>query len=94
MFNKIIQYFWKIENKIAFYPSLIAVGGFVFALFMVLVEQYGISAYLENAMPALVISDLETARIILSSLIAGLISILVFSFSMVMIILNRDCYQV
>lgn len=89
MFNKITQYFWKIENKIAFYPSLIALGGLLFALLMVYAEQHGISGNLEHAMPVLVISDLETARIILSSLIAGLISILVFSFSMVMIILNQ-----
>ena len=89
MFNKIIQYFWKIENKIAFYPSLIAIWGLIFALLMVSAEQHGISDYLQKVMPVLVINDLETARVILSSLIGGLISILVFSFSMVMIILNQ-----
>ena len=89
MFNKLTQYFWKIENKIAFYPSLIAVSGITFALLMVYIEQLGISQYLQKVLPVLVINDSETARIILSSLIAGLISILVFSFSMVMIILNQ-----
>ncbi|GJM06238.1 MAG: hypothetical protein DHS20C09_22340 [marine bacterium B5-7] len=89
LINKITQYFWKIENKIAFYPSLIAIWGVVFALLMVSAEQYGISEYLQDAMPVLVINDLATARVILSSLIGGLVSILVFSFSMVMIILNQ-----
>lgn len=89
MFNKITQYFWKIENKIAFYPSLIAIWGVIFALLMVTAEQMGISSYLQDTLPVLVINDIETARIILSSLIGGLISILVFSFSMVMIILNQ-----
>ncbi len=89
MFNKISQFFWKIENKIAFYPSLIALWGVIFALLMVSAEQYGISKYLQKVLPVLVIDDLETARVILSSLIGGLISILVFSFSMVMIILNQ-----
>ena len=87
--NKLSQTFWKIENKIAFYPSLIAVGGVLFALAMVYIEQLGVSAYLQKVLPVLVINDLETARVILSTLIAGLISILVFSFSMVMILLNQ-----
>ena len=89
MLNKLVQYFWKIEDKIAFYPSLLAIWGVVFAFLMVSAEQMGISGYLQEAVPALVIKDLETARIILSSLIGGLVSILVFSFSMVMIILNQ-----
>ncbi len=89
MFNKITQYFWKLENKIAFYPTLIAIAGIVFALLMVFAEQMGVSKYLQKVLPVLVINDIETARNILTSLITGLISILVFSFSMVMIILNR-----
>lgn len=87
--NKLSQTFWKIENKIAFYPSLIAIGGVLFSLLMVYVEQLGVSTYLQEVLPVLVINDLETARVILSTLIAGLISILVFSFSMVMILLNQ-----
>ena len=89
LIHKITRTFWKVENKIAFYPTLIALGGILFGLIMVVVEQYGVSGFLIETMPVLVIKDVETARIILSSLIAGLISVLVFSFSMVMIILNQ-----
>jgi uncharacterized membrane protein len=89
LIHRISQTFWRIENKIAFYPSLMAISGICFALIMVYLEQRGVSAYLQKAVPWLVINDLETARTLLSTLIAGLISILVFSFSMVMIILNQ-----
>ncbi len=89
LIHKITRTFWKVENKIAFYPTLIALGGILFGLMMVVVEQFGASGFLLETMPVLVIKDVETARIILSSLIAGLISVLVFSFSMVMIILNQ-----
>lgn len=79
----------KVRNKIAFFPSLIAISGILFGFMMVYLEEWGVSAQLQKVAPWLVISDLDTARSILNTLIAGLISILVFSFSMVMIILNQ-----
>ncbi|WP_154224485.1 DUF2254 domain-containing protein [Marinicella rhabdoformis] len=81
--------FLKLKNKLAFFPALMATWGVLFGLFMIYLEQHDISSYLQKYVPALVISDLETARTILTTFVAGLISIMVFSFSMVMILLNQ-----
>lgn len=87
--NRIKILYKQITNKIAFYPSLISFGGFLSALLMIYLEELHISKYLLDTAPILVINDTETARIILSTFIGGLISLMVFSFSMVMVLLNQ-----
>lgn len=52
-------------------------------------ENLGISAYLLENFPILVVDNGDTALTILSALITGLISMMVFSFSMVMLLLNQ-----
>ncbi|MFD2916527.1 DUF2254 domain-containing protein [Psychroserpens luteus] len=84
-----IKNIFKLESKIAFYPSLLSVLGLVFAFTMYYFESIGISKYLLKNAPVLVVNDTETARNLLTTFIAGLISIMVFSFSMVMILLNQ-----
>lgn len=79
----------QLESNIAFYPSLISLGGLVFAFFMYYMESWGISKYLVENAPLLVIDNVETARSLLTTLIGGLISLMVFSFSLVMILLNQ-----
>lgn len=85
IFNKIIN----LKNKIAFFPTIIAIAGCAFAYIMMYLESNGISKYLLDFLPELVINNVETARTILTTFIAGLTSIMVFSFSMVMILLNQ-----
>jgi uncharacterized membrane protein len=92
MKDKFLHFFRKVyhlKDKIAFYPTLISLGGAFFAYIMMYAETQGISNYLIDFLPELVINNTETARIILTTFIAGLISIMVFSFSMVMILLNQ-----
>lgn len=84
-----ISEIYNLKNKIAFFPSIIALAGVIFAYIMMALENYGISKYFQDFLPGLVINDEETARTILSTFIAGLTSIMVFSFSMVMILLNQ-----
>lgn len=59
------------------------------AFAMIYVEKLGISEYLMDVAPSLVIDDTDTAKTILSTLIGGLISLTVFSFSMVMLLLSQ-----
>ncbi|MFB9057461.1 DUF2254 domain-containing protein [Mariniflexile ostreae] len=87
--HRVLNYIYKLESNIAFYPSLISLGGFLFAFLMYYVEHLHVSKYLVEHVPWLVINNVETARTILTTFIAGLISIMVFSFSMVMILLNQ-----
>ncbi|RMB57634.1 DUF2254 domain-containing protein [Dokdonia sinensis] len=79
----------RITGNIAFYPSVIALLGLFFALFMLYAEERGISKYLIENTPWLVINDADTARTLLSTFIGGIISLMVFSFSMVMLLLNQ-----
>ncbi|QOD61242.1 DUF2254 domain-containing protein [Polaribacter haliotis] len=80
---------YDLKNKIAFFPSIIAFAGAIFAYIMMYLENKGISKHILEFLPELVINDTETARTILTTFIGGLISIMVFSFSMVMILLNQ-----
>ena len=89
LFNRTISFFNVLESKIAFYPTLLAFLGFNFAFLMLFLENKGISKYLLEHVPVLVVDNGDTAMTILSSLITGLISMVVFSFSMVMLLLSQ-----
>ncbi|GLB48305.1 hypothetical protein Y10_06730 [Neptunitalea sp. Y10] len=52
-------------------------------------ESFQISAYVVDIIPQLEIKDSDTAQTLLSTIIGGLISLMVFSFSMVMVVLNQ-----
>ncbi len=87
--NKISSFFNTIKSNIAFYPTILAVFGFAFSLFMIVLEENGISKYLLDILPQLVVEDGDTALTVLSVCIGGLISMMVFSFSMVMLLLSQ-----
>ncbi|MGO3691004.1 hypothetical protein CAP47_03820 [Psychroflexus sp. S27] len=89
LYNKFISFIITIEGKIAFYPTLFGVGGFAFAMLMLYLEKIGVSAYVSARVPQLVIDNADTAKTLLNILTAGIISIMVFSFSMVMVLLNQ-----
>jgi len=88
-FIRIRTFYSTLQSKIAFYPSLISVLGFVFALVMIIAENNGISRHLIEVFPLLVVEDGDTALSVLSTCIGGLISLMVFSFSMVMLLLSQ-----
>ncbi|MDT0642929.1 DUF2254 domain-containing protein [Zunongwangia sp. F363] len=89
LFNKIFSFLNSVQSKIAFYPTVLAALGFNFAFFMMYLEDRGISKYLLETIPVLVVDNGNTALTLLSSFITGLISMMVFSFSMVMVLLNQ-----
>ncbi len=88
-FSKIKALYLKLKGKIAFYPSLLAIAGVFFAILMMYLENRGISDYLVENISILVVDNGDTALTILSACITGLISMMVFSFSMVMLLLNQ-----
>ncbi|MGY5847488.1 DUF2254 domain-containing protein [Salegentibacter sp. HM20] len=87
--TSLLSEFKEIHNKIAFYPTLFAIAGFLLSFLMIILENRGISKYLVEEMPGLVVNSGDTALTILSACITGLISMMVFSFSMVMVLLNQ-----
>ncbi len=88
-FNRIYILLSNLQSKIAFYPSVFAIFGFVFAAVLLYLEQQGISKQLLEQFPLLVVNNGNTALSILTACITGLISMMVFSFSMVMVLLNQ-----
>lgn len=93
LFNKVVYFLKTLQGQIAFYPTLMGLGGFVFSLLMLYMEDKGISAFVFKYAPALVINNADTARTLLSFLTGGIISIMVFSFSMVMVLLSQASSQ-
>jgi uncharacterized membrane protein len=89
-FITILRSFYNsITSSIAFYPSFYAISAVIFGILLKLGEELGTTKLLREYAPLLVINDVDTARNLLTTLIAGGISMLVFSFSMVMLLLSQ-----
>ncbi|WP_346237931.1 DUF2254 domain-containing protein [Niabella insulamsoli] len=86
---RIASFLKNIGNNIVFIPAMMGVGGVVLAVFMYYLESIGISEFLIDKVPFLVVNNYDTASTLLSTFSAGVLSILVFSFSMVMLLLNQ-----
>ena len=89
LYKRTLSFFNLIESKIAFYPTTFAIIGVILAFLLIYLEELGISKYLVDHFPFLVVNNGDTALTILSALITGLISMMVFSFSMVMLLLSQ-----
>jgi len=87
--NSLLSLYNRLISSIAFYPSLILVGFLCLVMIMLSIEDNGLTKWLIESAPYLVINNADTARSILSTMIGGLISLMVFSFSMVMMLLNQ-----
>ncbi len=75
--------------SIAFYPVLISTGFFLLAIILLFVENLEVVDSVKKKVPYLLVQDNETARTILSTLFGGILSLTVFSFTMVMVVLNQ-----
>ncbi len=80
--------YFQIINSIAFYPSLIAFGFFMLAIGIMYVEYMPVVEAFKDRIQFLLVADKDTAKAVLTTLVASLISLTVFSFSMVMVVLN------
>ena len=87
---KILKVFYRrVLLSIAFYPVLISLGFFLLALIVLELESWELAETLKERVPYLFIKDYETARAILTTLIGGILSLTVFSFTMVMVVLSQ-----
>lgn len=86
-----LRRFWRyVSNSIAFRPALYVIGFTALAIGMRTLEEYGLSGWLGGEERRFfLVSDGDTARTILSTIIGGMISLTVFSFSMVMVVLSQ-----
>ncbi|RYF86602.1 MAG: DUF2254 domain-containing protein [Chitinophagaceae bacterium] len=80
-------------NSIAFYPAFIALIFLVLSYFMVSLDFSETGKQIKAQMEWLKLKDATTARSIISVIAAGILSLTVFSFTMVMVILNQAASQ-
>ncbi len=85
--NRLFRLYHRVTGSIAFYPTLIAVGLASLCVVTIVLEMTWLQPYKEDLDLGLV-KNADNARLILGTLVAGIISLMVFSFSMVMVVLN------
>lgn len=83
----------KTINSIAFLPAIISFGFFLLAILMLEIDFSETGKQIKSQLSWLSLRDASTARTILTTIGAGIISLTVFSFSMVMILLNQAASQ-
>ncbi len=76
-------------SSIAFIPTLIAIGLFLLSLFTLYLDQGSPDSLVGYSMDIKNILDPDSARALLGAIAGGMISLMVFSFSMVMVVLSQ-----
>lgn len=97
MWNKIIilikEHYRNFINSIAFYPAIYAFFFLLLSYFSIAFDFSQQGQDFKRELESLGLRDASSARSIASSIVAGLISLTVFSFTMVMIVLNQTASQ-
>lgn len=91
--RKLRKSYKKITSSIAFYPALIAIFFLVLSVIMLEFDFSETGKHFKASFKWIRLRDTTTARTIVSTIISGIISLAVFSFSMVMILLNQAASQ-
>ncbi|WP_105214164.1 DUF2254 domain-containing protein [Pseudoalteromonas sp. T1lg22] len=87
--RKIADQYRAIVSSIGFYPAIIITLFMLFAMVLANIEYQSWVMRIKQAWPVLFVTDVDTAKTLLGILAGGLISLTVFSFSMVMVVLNN-----
>lgn len=82
-----------VTGSIAFYPVVLALLFAAFSAGLIWFDLSGPGVDLKGKMGWMKLKDAEAARSIISTIAAGIITLTVFSFSMVMIVLNQAASQ-
>lgn len=86
--------YYRILNSIAFYPAFIGLVFLVLSYLAILFDFSEAGKHIKSQLPPYTsLKDASTARSIISAIVSGVISLTVFSFSMVMIVLNQAASQ-
>lgn len=90
--NKLRRFFTKlyieIVNSIAFYPILISIGFLVFSFIVMGIEYQPVVMKIKGLIQIVLVQGTDNARLILGTILGSIFSLMVFSFSMVMVVLN------
>ncbi|MGB3467516.1 MAG: DUF2254 family protein, partial [Cyclobacteriaceae bacterium] len=83
------RYYKKLVTNIAFIPTLMSVISLILAVVIMWFESNNYTEWWVDNAPFLLVKGADNARMILATIIGGVLSLTVFSFSMVMVVLNR-----
>lgn len=83
----------NITGSIAFFPAIIAIGFLLLSWLMLEFDYSQTGKHFKAYVSWIRLKDATTARSIVSTIAGGIISLTVFSFSMVMILLNQAASQ-
>ena len=83
----------RVINSIAFYPAIIALLFLILSSLSIAFDFSEEGKQIKYRLHWLRLKDPSTARSIIASIAAGIISLTVFSFSMVMIVLSQTASQ-
>ncbi len=86
---KLIQIYTSVVNSISFLPTLICLFYFFLVITFLIMHSLGMDYKLKESIPFFEIQGAETARAVITSMLTGLISLSVFSFSTVMVVINQ-----
>ncbi len=86
---KISARYRRVVNSIAFYPAGIGLSFLLLSFLSIQFDFSDAGKNFKSGLHWLSLRDATTARSIISSIVSGIISLTVFSFSMVMIVLNQ-----
>ena len=89
----VIKRLRAITHSIAFYPALIACFFVVLSYLMINLDYSDTGKEIKTHWDGLKLRDASTARTIISVIAAGILSLAVFSFTMVMVVLNQAASQ-
>ena len=87
--NILFRAYQRIIHSLAFYPTLIASGFFLLCLLTMAAEYQPWMMAFKDRVDLGLVSNADNARLILGTLVTGILSLMVFSFSMVMVVLNN-----
>ena len=87
--KKLVNLYQSLYNSIAFYPMIISFLFTVIAIVLINIDSNPVVKWIDDIAPILIIKHAESARSLLSVIIGGIISLTVFSFSMVMLTLSQ-----
>lgn len=79
----------QVTTSIAFYPTLISMGLLALGWFSSYIDTIKLGKILISELPFLKIDNPDTARSLVSSLLTGLLGLVTFTFTMVMLVLNQ-----
>ena len=78
----------EIVNSIAFYPIIISIGFLLFSFLIMSIEYHPLVIKIKEVLNIFLVQGVDNARLILGTITGSIFSLMVFSFSMVMVVLN------